>query len=186
MENILARLKEKKLEIKEKKDKLIFIKIETDNNRNLYHTKIMNDLLVFGVHKKQKNKFFIAFRELFDQEKAKALNLFALKGNDRFLGIYYGYSKPIQNVVKRYEENGTMKVSTFSKVYYIEFRFKRGSVFCYIKGISRLLKKEKINTKYYESLIKKLSDLEKRVYKFYEKELPERGIIIKWIEKKQK
>ncbi|WP_348648861.1 DUF226 domain-containing protein [Borrelia parkeri] len=26
-----------------------------------------------------------------------------------------------------------MKTTSFSKVYYIEFRFKKGSVFCYLK-----------------------------------------------------
>ncbi|WP_024655199.1 DUF226 domain-containing protein [Borrelia hispanica] len=186
MENILARLREKKLKIKEKKDGSIFVKIEINEDRTSYHTKIMNDLLVFGTHKKKENKFFIAFRELFNQKKVKAFNLFGLKSDDKFMGIYYGYRKPIQNIVKRYEENGVMKVSTFSKIYYIEFRFKRGSVFCYIKGISRLLIKDKISTKYYRSLVKKLLDLERQVYKFYLKELPKRGIITKWIDKKQK
>ncbi|AFI32192.1 DUF226 domain-containing protein [Borrelia crocidurae] len=186
MENILTRLKEKKSEIKEKKYESIFIKTEINEDRTLYHTKIMNDLLVFGTHKKNGNKFFVSFRELFNQKKIKAFNLFNLKSDDKFMGVHYGYRKPIQNVVKRYEENGIMKVSTFSKIYYIEFRFRRGSVFCYIKGISRLLIKDKIGTKYYKSLVKKLLDLEKQVYKFYLKELPKKGIIIKWIEKKQK
>ncbi|AOW96088.1 DUF226 domain-containing protein [Borrelia miyamotoi] len=186
MENVLERLKKKSLKIKEKIDKPIFVKVENKNDRMLYHTKIMNDLLIFGVHKKQTNKFFIAFRELFNQEKIKALNLFSVIDNDKFLGIFYGYRKPIQNVVKKYEENGVIKMSTFSKVYYIEFRFKKGSVCCYIKGISRLLKKEKINTKYYNSLVEKLLSLENEVYKFYNKKRPDEGIITKWIKKNQK
>ncbi|AHH11274.1 DUF226 domain-containing protein (plasmid) [Borrelia coriaceae] len=184
MDNILERLKKKKLEIKVKKDRPIFIKIESKNNRTIYHTKIMNDLYIFGIHRRQKNKFFISFRELFNQDKIKALNLFSIRYNDKFLGIFYGYRKPVQNVVKKYEENGILKMSTFSKVYYIEFRFKKGSVCCYIKGLARLLKKEKIDTKYYKSLVEKFTSLEKQVYEFYDKKLTDGSLIKKWIEKK--
>lgn len=65
----------------------------------------------------------------------------------------------------------------------IEFRFKKESVCCYIKGISSLLKREKINIKYYKSLAEKLLKLEKKVYEFYNKILPDGGIITRWIEK---
>ncbi|UPA13776.1 DUF226 domain-containing protein [Borrelia turicatae] len=185
MESVLERLKEKKLEIKDKKDKPIFIKIENKNSRTLYHTKIMMDLFSFGINKNQQYKFFIAFRGLFNREKIEFFSLFALRDDDKFLGIYYGCRKPIKNVVRRYEENGVMKASTFSKVYYIEFRFKKGSVFCYLRGISYLLRKDKTDTKYYKSLIEKLTNLEQLVYEFYGKKLPEGGLINKWIEKKQ-
>ncbi|WP_367613229.1 DUF226 domain-containing protein (plasmid) [Borrelia hermsii] len=186
MESVLERLKKKELEIKDKRNKSIFLKMEGNNDRKIYHTKIMMDFYAFGVDKKKKNKFFITFRELFNQEKIKSFNLFSLKEDDKFLGIFYGYRKPIQNVVKKYEENGVIKSYTFSKVCYIEFRFKKGSVCCYIKGISRLLKKEKIDTKYYSSLIKTLSTLEKEVYEFYNKKLPDGSLINKWIQKRQK
>ncbi|AHH14679.1 DUF226 domain-containing protein [Borrelia hermsii] len=186
MESVLERHKRKELEIKEKRDKPIFTKIESYNNRTLYHTKIMMDFLAFGVDKRQKYKFFIALRGLFNQSKIELFSLFALRDDDKFLGIYYGYRKPIRNIITRYEENGVMKVVTFSKVYYIEFRFQKGSVFCYIKGISYLLRKEKIDTKYYKSLIEKLVNLEEQVYEFYNKKLPDGGLITKWIKKRQK
>ncbi|WP_210381973.1 DUF226 domain-containing protein, partial [Borreliella garinii] len=58
-----------------------------------------------------------------------------------------------------------------------------GSVFCYLKGIFRLLKKEKINTTYNKSFVDRLINLEKQVYYFYNKKYLEKGIIIKWIVK---
>ncbi|WP_152301270.1 DUF226 domain-containing protein [Borrelia miyamotoi] len=179
MESVLERLKEKR-------DKLAFVKIENKNNKTLYHMKIMKDLFMFGVNKRQKNKFFISFRGLFNQEQIESFHLFSLKENDKFLGIYYGYRKPIKNVVTRYEENGVMKSYTFSKIYYIEFRFKKGSVFCYLKGISYLVRKDKTDAKYCKTLITILSTLERQVYEFYNKKLPDGGFINKWIEKNLK
>ncbi|WP_434757105.1 DUF226 domain-containing protein (plasmid) [Borrelia puertoricensis] len=186
MQSVLERLKEKKLEIKDKRDKPIFIKIESKNNRTLYHTKIVMDFYAFGIDKRQNHKFFIAFRELFNQSKADWFSLFSLRDDDKFLGIYYGYRKPIKNVIRRYEDNGVMKASTLSKVCYIEFRFKKGSVFCYIKGMSRLIKKEKLETQYSKFLLEKIINLEEQVYDFYGKKFPEGGLITKWIEKNQK
>ncbi|WP_024653095.1 DUF226 domain-containing protein [Borrelia persica] len=186
MESVLERLKEKKVEITQSKKKLIFVKIENNNNRMLYHTKIMNDLYIFGVNKNQKHKFFISFRGLFNQKKIEAFHLFSLRGDDKFLGIFYGYRRPIKNVVRRYEENGVMKASTFSKAYYIEFRFEKGSVFCYLVGISYLFKKEKLNSKYCKTLLEIITNLEKQIYEFYDKKLPNGGIISKWIKKKAK
>ncbi|WP_024653086.1 DUF226 domain-containing protein [Borrelia persica] len=186
MESVLERLKEKKVEITPKEKKGIFVKIENIDSRKIYHTKILNDLYVFGVNKNQKGKFFISFRGLFNREKINEFNLFSLKENDKFLGIFYGYRKPIQNVITKYEENGIIKTYTFSKVCYIEFRFQKGSIFCYIKGISRLLKKEKIGTQYSKFLFEMLTKLERQVYEFYRKKLSNRGIIIKWIERNQK
>ncbi|AHH05856.1 DUF226 domain-containing protein (plasmid) [Borrelia miyamotoi] len=187
MDSVLERLQEKKAEIREKeKNRNLFIRIEEINNKKIYHTKVMMDFYAFGIDKKKKNKFFIVLRGLFDQTQLEWFSLFSLKDDDKFLGIYYGYRKPIKNVIRRYEENGVMKSSTLSKVYYIEFRFKKGSVFCYIKGISRLLKKEKIDTQYSKFLLELIIDLEKQVYEFYNKKLSEEEIITKWIAKKQK
>ncbi|ACH94121.1 DUF226 domain-containing protein [Borrelia duttonii] len=186
MDNVLERLREKKIEIKEKENKSIFVKIENKNDRMLYHLKIMKDMYIFRINKNQKHKFFVSFRGLFNQEKIGFIHLFSLKGDDKFLGIFYGYRKPIQNIVTRYEENGVMKASTFSKVYYIEFRFKKGSIFCYLKGISYLVRKDKIDTQYCKTFITILETLEKQVYEFYNKKLPNGGIIRKWIEKNQK
>ncbi|UPA11348.1 DUF226 domain-containing protein (plasmid) [Borrelia parkeri] len=187
MQSVLERLKEKKLEIKDKlKSRGLFIKIEKIDNKTIYHTKMMNDLYTFGVHRRQNNKFFIAFRGLFNQAKITPFNLFSIKGDDKFLGIYYGYRKPVQNIITKYEENGFMRSYTFSKVYYIEFRFKKGSVFCYIKGISRLIKQKKSETQYSQFLLELIINLEEQVYDFYSKKLPEGGIITKWIEKNLK
>ncbi|WAZ72784.1 DUF226 domain-containing protein (plasmid) [Borrelia miyamotoi] len=195
METILERLKDKKSEVKvnnqkpifvTKKEKPLFIKVEVENNRTLYHTNIMMDLYVFGINKNQKHKFFISFRGLFNQKKVEAFNLFSIKGDDDFLGIFYGYRKPIKNVAVKYEKDGISKTYTFSKVYYIGFKFNRGDIFCYLKGISRLLKKESSETKYYKSLINKFLNLEREVYEFYEKQLPKGGLIKKWIAKNQK
>ncbi|WP_434757168.1 DUF226 domain-containing protein (plasmid) [Borrelia puertoricensis] len=187
MESVLERLKEKKLEIKDEvKNRGLFTKIEKINNKTIYHSKMMNDIYVFGVNKNQKHKFFIAFRGLFNRERINEFNLFSIKGDDKFLGIYYGYRKPVQNIITRYEENGVMKSYTFSKVYYIEFRFKKGSVFCYIKGISRLIRKEKSETQYSQFLLGLIVNLERQVYEFYGKKLPEGGFITKWIKKNLK
>ncbi|WP_215535808.1 DUF226 domain-containing protein [Borreliella bavariensis] len=186
MKSILERLKTKKSEIIKNKKTCIFIKVENNNDRKIYHTRIMNDLYVFGVNKNQKNKFFISFRGLFNREQISEFNLFSLKGEDKFLGIYYGYRKPIQNIVTKYQENGITKSYTFSKAYYMEFRFRKGSVSCYIKGMSRLIKKEKSETQYNQSLLELIIKLEREVYKFYNKKFPNGGIIKKWIEKKQK
>ncbi|WEG99766.1 DUF226 domain-containing protein [Borrelia miyamotoi] len=185
MNSVLERLKDKKVEIKEKEHKTIFIKIESKNNRTLYHTKIMTDFYAFGINKK-KNRLFILVRKLFNREQMNEFHLFPLRDDDKFLGIYYSHRKPIKNVLRRYEENGIIKTVTFSKVYYIEFRFKKGSVFCYIVGISYLLRKEKSHKKYYNSLIQTLSNLEKQVYEFYNRKLPDGGIITKWIKKNHK
>ncbi|WP_024654764.1 DUF226 domain-containing protein [Borrelia hispanica] len=184
MNSALERLKAKKADIKQIEKRRIFVRVENLQDRKIYHTKIMNDLYVFGVNKNQKHKFFISFRGLFNREKINEFNLFSLKGDDKFLGIFYGYRKPIQNIITRYEENGIMKAYTFSKVYYIEFRFHKGSVFCYIKGIAKLLKKEKLKTQYGKFLLELIISLEKQVYEFYNKKLPSGGIITRWIEKK--
>ncbi|AHH04495.1 Putative cytosolic protein (plasmid) [Borrelia nietonii YOR] len=186
MESVSERLKTKELEIKKIERKRIFAKVEDRNGRKIYHTKIMNDLYVFGVNKNQKHKFFISFRGLFHRGKINEFNLFSLKENDKFLGIFYGYRKPVQNIITRYEENGVIKSYTFSRAYYIEFRFKKGSVCCYIKGMSRLIKKEKLKTQYSQFLLELIINLERQVYEFYNKKLPDGGIITKWIEKNQK
>ncbi len=114
------------------------------------------------------------------------IRLYPIRKKDKFLGIFYGYRKPIKNVFVRYTVDGVKKVYSFSKTYYIEFRFKTGSVFCYLKGMRLLIKKEKIDTPYNKALFDKLIDLEKHVYEFYNKKYPEQGLILKWILKNLK
>ncbi|AHH07609.1 Putative cytosolic protein (plasmid) [Borrelia crocidurae DOU] len=186
MEHELNILEKKKVKLVPKEEKPLFVKIEEIENRKIYHTKIMMDLYSFGVYTKKRYVFFISLRGLFNQKKIEAFHLFPVREGDKFLGIYYGYRKPVKNVVRKYEENGISKAHSFSKAYYIEFRFKKGSVFCYIKGISRLVKKDKIDTKYCQILIDILTTLEKEVYEYYDKKLPEGGLIEKWIKKNQK
>ncbi|WP_418456503.1 DUF226 domain-containing protein [Borreliella lusitaniae] len=184
MKSVLEKLKNKKKEIIETDRKPdIFIKKEILNKRTIYHTKILMDLYKFGINRYKKNKFLILCRELFNQEKVEGFNLFSTRENDKFLGIFYGYRKPIKNIITRYKVNGTLKSYTFSKIYYIEFKFKKGSVFCYLRSLSRLIKKESLNKKYFHVFINMLNRLEKEVYGFYCKELPNGGIINKWIEK---
>ncbi|AYE37063.1 hypothetical protein DB313_06050 (plasmid) [Borrelia turcica IST7] len=184
----LERLREKIKEIQPLKEKKkgIFIKKEFENNRTIYHTKIMHDFHAFGIDKRKHDKFFISLRGLFNQKKTEAFNLFSIKEEDKFLGIYYGYRKPITNIVVQYEENGIAKSYNFSKIYYIEFRFKKGSVFCFIRSLFYLDKKEKIGKKYCQSLLERLLGLERQIYSFYNKKLPEGGIITKWINKNLK
>lgn len=164
----------------DKKD--LFIKIEKDNNKTMYHTKIMMDIYKFGLNKK-KNKFRISLRRLFNQSKVEEFNLFAPRADDKFLGIYYGYKKPIKKIFVRYEVNGIEKSYLLSKSYYLEFRFKKGSIFCYFKSLFRLLKKEQVNVPYSKTLFSMFAALEKQVYEFYNKKYPQKGPLIKWIEK---
>ncbi|WP_418906317.1 DUF226 domain-containing protein (plasmid) [Borreliella tanukii] len=184
MKGVLEKLRNKKKEIiRESRKPEIFIKKEILKGRTIYHTKMLMDLYRFEINKYKKNKFLILFRELFNQEKLEGLNLFSTRENDKFIGIFYGHRKPIKNIITRYKVNGTVKSYTFSKVYYIEFKFKKGSVFCYLRSLARLIKKEKINKKYFQAFIDMLNRLEKEVYEFYQKELPSGGIINKWMEK---
>ncbi|WP_421114417.1 DUF226 domain-containing protein (plasmid) [Borreliella americana] len=184
MQSVIEKLKKKKKEIIKKSRKPeIFIKKEILNERTIYHTKMLMDLYKFEINRYKKNKFLILFRELFNQEKLEGLNLFSARENDKFIGIFYGYRKPIKNIITRYKVNGAVKSYTFSKVYYIEFKFKKGSVLCYLRSLARLIKKERINKKYFQVFIDMLSRLEKEVYEFYCEELPNGGIINKWIEK---
>lgn len=185
MKSLLEKLKEKKPKIKTEKNN-IFVKIEKKDDKSVYHTKILLDFHAFGTKKNQNYRFFISFRKLFDRKKTEAFSLFSLKSEDKFLGISYGCRKPIKNVLRRYEENNKLKTATFSKIHYIQFKFKKGSIFCYVVGISYLLRKDKIKKKYYKSLIKILLTLEKEIYEFYNKKLSNGGLITKWIEKEQK
>ncbi|QFI15026.1 DUF226 domain-containing protein (plasmid) [Borrelia sp. CA_690] len=162
--------------------KNLFIKIEKDNDKTMYHTKIMMDIYKFGLNKK-KNKCRISLRKLFNQSKVEEFNLFSLRVDDKFLGIYYGYKKPIKKIFVKYEVGGIEKSYLLSKAYYMEFRFKKGSVFCYFKSLSRLLKKEQVNIAYNKTLFSMFTTLEKQVYEFYDKKYPQKGPLIKWIEK---
>ncbi|WP_418456574.1 DUF226 domain-containing protein [Borreliella lusitaniae] len=162
-----------------------FIKIEKENGRTMYHTKIMMDVYKFGAHDK-KNVFRLSFRTLFNQVKVEEIFLYFPREDDKFLGIFYGYRKPIKNPFIRYEINGIKKSYSFARAYYMEFRFQKGSVFCYFKGLFNLLKKEKINAPYNIACFDIFTKLEQKVYEFYGKKYPEQGPLTKWIIKNLK
>ncbi len=103
-----------------------------------------------------------------------------------FWEFFYGSRKPIKNIPVKYKVEGIIKSYTFSKTYYIEFRFIKGSIFCYLRGFFRLLNKEKINTQYNKSLINKFIALEKHVYEFYNKKYLKEARIIEWVLKNLK
>ncbi|WP_418457449.1 DUF226 domain-containing protein [Borreliella andersonii] len=161
----------------------IFLMKEKKSDKTMYHTKILKT--IYRVINK-KDRCIVIFRKLFNELETQVLYLYSIKNGDKFLGIFYGYRKPIKNVLVKYELNGVKKSYTFSKTYYMEFRFKTGSVFCYLKDIFRLLKKEKIDTPYNKSLVNKMIDLEKHVYEFYNKKYSGEGLIIKWVIKNLK
>ncbi|WP_234925330.1 DUF226 domain-containing protein, partial [Borreliella valaisiana] len=96
-----------------------FNKIEKLENKIIYHTKIFSIINNFEA-KPQKGKFWLCLRNVFNNKKYESFHLFSTKENDKFLGIFYGYRKPIKNIITRYKDNGIIKSYTFSKVYYIE------------------------------------------------------------------
>ncbi|WP_417903154.1 DUF226 domain-containing protein [Borreliella burgdorferi] len=184
MERTLESIQKEKSEIKcYNKDR--FIKIKKENDKTNYHTKIMMDVYKFGVHDK-KNVFRLSLRNLFNQSKVEEIFLYPVKDKDKFIGIFYGYKKPIKAPIIRYEKNGFKKLYSFARAYYMEFRFKKGSVFCYFKALFRLLKKEKINTPYNIACFDIFTKLEKQAHEFYGKKYPEQGPLTKWIIKNLK
>ncbi|AHH04067.1 Putative cytosolic protein (plasmid) [Borrelia nietonii YOR] len=185
---LLELLKQKKKEIDPKNQRKgksnIFSKVEEINKRKIYHTKIFNDFYTFGISKNEPTKFFISLRGIFNIEDISMFHLFSIRDNDDFLGIYYGIKKLDKAfLVKNFNKRETY---TLRKCEYIEFRFKKGGVFCYLSGLHNLLKKDKVGSSYYQTLLSILLELERELYAFYGKKLPEGGIIPKWIQKRQK
>ncbi|AHH05486.1 Putative cytosolic protein (plasmid) [Borrelia miyamotoi FR64b] len=140
---LLELLKQKKKELyprnQRKEKNNIFSKVEEVNNRKIYHTKIFNDFYTFGISKNEPTKFFISLRGIFNIEDISMFHLFSLRGDDIFLGIYYGIKKLDKAfLVRNFNKRETY---TLRKCEYIEFRFKKGGVFCYLSGLHNLLKK---------------------------------------------
>ncbi|WP_418454052.1 DUF226 domain-containing protein [Borreliella lusitaniae] len=184
MQNILEFVQTEEAKVKCKNTN-IFIKVEKENGRTIYHTKIMMDVYKFGVYDK-KNVFRVSFRTLFNRSKVVEIHLHPIKESDKFICMSYGYRKPIRNIFVKYEINGIEKLYKFSKVYYLEFRFKSGSIFCYFRGMVRFLQKAKSKTPYNIAFMDIYERLEQKVYEFYGKKYPEKGIFKKWIIKNQK
>ncbi|WP_210381115.1 DUF226 domain-containing protein [Borreliella valaisiana] len=163
-----------------------FIKIEKENGKAMYHTKIMMDLYKFGVYEK-KHEFRMSLRALHNGERiVQETHLYPIKEGDKFIGIFYGFRKPIKKAFVKYETKGIRKSYGFARAYYMEVRFKAGSVFFYFKGLYRLLDKERMNNHYNKILFSMFTDLEKQVYEFYGKKYPEQGPLTKWIIKNLK
>ncbi|WP_322786709.1 DUF226 domain-containing protein [Borreliella valaisiana] len=58
------------------------------------------------------------------------------------------------------------------KLYYLEFKFIKCSIKCYIQYLRTLLrKKDKENTKYYRFNIEHIKRMENTTYEFYSKKL---------------
>ncbi|BDU63541.1 hypothetical protein BOFE_10810 (plasmid) [Candidatus Borrelia fainii] len=190
MNDLFKKLKTKaktlKLNTPQTNIKNIFNEIEKIKEKKIYHTKLFNDFYTFGVNRKQKQKFLIALKKYSNPNKEKKIytfHLFSVKGEDNFLGIRYSIKK-IQKplIITNTEKNESY---TIRWCVCMEFRFKTGSIICYLTNFYSLLRKDKINTKYYKKLLNITLEIEKQVYAFYNKNLSE-GIITKWIKEKQK
>ncbi|ABH02454.1 hypothetical protein BAPKO_5502 (plasmid) [Borreliella afzelii PKo] len=163
-----------------------FFKKEIVGDRTMYHTRLNNILRGFDV--KSEKKVFVFFTNLFTKEK-KYVTLFPTREGDEFLGMFYGYKKirnnPFYSDYTSVCNFSKKKFKTYNKSYFIEFRFKKGSVFCYLHTIAYLLAERQFacNRKLYKQIL----NLEKAVFAFYSKDLIPGGVITKWIAKiKQK
>ncbi|WP_215536725.1 DUF226 domain-containing protein [Borreliella bavariensis] len=189
MESALEPIKKGKCKV-ECQNKERFILIEKENGKAMYHTKIMMDVYKFGVYenkKKKKNEFRVSLRALFNGERiVEETHLYPIKEGDKFIGIFYGFRKPIKKAIIKYQINENRKSYGFARAYYMEVRFKAGSVFFYFKGLYRLLDKQRMNNHYNKILFSMFTDLEKQVYEFYGKKYPEQGPLTKWIIKNLK
>ncbi|APS99276.1 hypothetical protein Bmayo_04820 (plasmid) [Borreliella mayonii] len=184
MSRLLEKLKQKKASIKIsdiliKKD--AFSRIEEIDGKKTYYTKIFKHLIDFRVTNKEQ-RFRLVFQE-FNNKDYYFFNLFSLEKNDKFLGIKYGWDRLEKPLFLKKEDN---KIYAIKKLYHIEFRFKKGSIKSYILSLRTLLrKKEKETTEYYQFTLNHLEKMESKVYKFYNKKLPDGGILKKWILKNQ-
>ncbi|ACN53431.1 conserved hypothetical protein (plasmid) [Borreliella spielmanii A14S] len=183
---MLEKLKQKKDLIKIsniliKKD--TFSKVEEIDGKKVYYTKIFKHLIGFRVTNKEQ-RLRLVFQEFNNLNKDYYFfNLFALEENDKFLGIKYRWDRLKKPLFLKKENN---KIYAIKKLYYIEFRFKKGSIKSYILSLRTLLrKKEKEATEYYQFTLNHLEKMESKVYRFYNKKLPDGGILKKWILKNQ-
>ncbi|AWG43391.1 partition protein (plasmid) [Candidatus Borreliella tachyglossi] len=169
----------------DKEGKKFFKKIEDKDYKTMYHTKIFSMINNFEA-RPNKGKFWLCFRNVFNPNKYESLHLFHVRQGDKFLGIFYGFTKLSKPFIINYEENQIKKTTKITKGFYVEFRFKKGSVFCYLRSLSTLLKAKNKGKTFYNSLLNRTLKLEREVHQFYSKEYVEDKGIIKWIEKNQK
>ncbi|AJY73128.1 DUF226 domain-containing protein [Borreliella afzelii] len=194
MSNLLEKLKSRKKEIinkkeieyneninKEEKERTAFFRIEEIDNKKIYYTKLFKHLIKFRITNKD-HKLSLIFQKLNNKKNYYLFNLFPLKEDNKFLGIKYGWDK----LEKPFFLKKDNKSYVIKKLYYLEFKFSKGSIKCYIQSLRTLLrKKDKENTKYYKFNLEHIKKMENTVYKFYSKKLKDTGVIYKWIEKNQ-
>lgn len=194
MSNLLEKLKSRKKEIinkkeieynkninKEEKEKTAFFRIEEIDNKKIYYTKLFKHLIKFRITNKD-HKLSLIFQKLNNKKNYYLFNLFPLKEDNKFLGIKYGWDK----LEKPFFLKKDNKSYVIKKLYYLEFKFSKGSIKCYVQSLRTLLrKKDKENTKYYKFNLEHIKKMENTVYKFYSKKLKDTGVIYKWIEKNQ-
>ncbi|WP_215536340.1 DUF226 domain-containing protein [Borreliella bavariensis] len=176
MNNFLEKFKNCKNKVKKR---IIFDRIEEKENKKIYHTVIFKHLINFETTKKG---FRITFQKFNDIGGWNFFNLFPLKEDDKFLGIKYGWDK-LENTFFIIGSNN--KRYAINKSYYIEYKFKKGSIKCYVQSLWTLLRKEKKDTEYYRFTLEHIKKMERMVYGFYNKKVKEEGIINKWIQKNQ-
>lgn len=184
MNRLFEKLKQKKAAIKINDiptKKSTFSRVEEIDGKKVYYTKIFKHLINFKVTNKEQ-RLRLVFQE-FNNKDYYFFNLFALEENDKFLGIKCGWDRLEKPFFLKKEDN---KIYAIKKLYYIEFKFKKGSIKSYILSLRTLLrKKEKENTEYYRFTLNHLEKMETKVYKFYNKKLPDGGVLKKWILKNQ-
>ncbi|WP_187983372.1 DUF226 domain-containing protein [Borreliella bavariensis] len=194
MSNLLEKLKSRKKEIinkkeieyneninKEEKERTAFFRIEEIDNKKIYYTKLFKHLIKFRITNKD-HKLSLIFQKLNNKKNYYLFNLFPLKKDNKFLGIKYGWDK----LEKPFFLKKDNKSYVIKKLYYLEFKFSKGSIKCYIQSLRTLLrKKDKENTEYYKFNLEHIKKMENTVYKFYSKKLKDTGVIYKWIEKNQ-
>ncbi|MCD2383383.1 DUF226 domain-containing protein [Borreliella burgdorferi] len=194
MNDLLEKLKARKKEIISKKEaeynnninkgtkeRTAFFRIEEIDNKKIYYTKIFKYLVKFRIANKD-NKLSLTFQKLNNKKNYYLFNLFPLKEGNKFIGIKYGWDK----LEKPFFLRQNNKSYVIKKLYYLEFKFSKGSIKCYVQSLRTLLrKKDKESTKYYKFNLEHIKRMENTVYKFYSKKLKNKGVIYKWIEKNQ-
>ncbi|WKC84853.2 DUF226 domain-containing protein [Borreliella lusitaniae] len=68
-------------------------------------------------------------------QKYESFHLFSIKENDKILGIFYGFMNLSKPFIINYSEKGIKKTIRLRKIFYMEFKFKKGSVFCYLRSL---------------------------------------------------
>ncbi|WP_425337147.1 DUF226 domain-containing protein [Borreliella tanukii] len=84
------------------------------------------------------NKLSLTFQRLNNKKKYYLYNLFSLKENNKFLGVKYGWDKLGKSFFLRKDN----KSYVVEKLYYLEFKFSKGSIRCYIESLRTLLRKK--------------------------------------------